>query len=75
MHYTVLRCIMAELRHGEEIIHIAFGKCIVCKEPIPAGEAVQLSKYTNAVRHVECMPGSDNRYRYKPRNRRKNLAD
>lgn len=51
-----------ELRTGEELVHCAGGaKCCVCKGPIPKGEAVQLSKWTSRLRHVECMPKRDTR--------------
>jgi hypothetical protein len=52
---------MSQLRHGEEIVTVARGTCNVCKQPILSGKAVQLSKYTTRLRHMECMPKSDSR--------------
>jgi hypothetical protein len=52
---------MSDLRHGEEIVTVAGGTCNVCKVKIVPGKAVQLSKYTSRLRHVECLPKSDSR--------------
>ena len=41
----------SNLRIGEEIVTCAGGKCAVCKNMIPAGKAVQLSRYTS----TECL--------------------
>ena len=51
---------MAELRAGEVLLeNCDGGKCIVCKQLIPPGKAVQLSKWTNSIRHLDCMPIKD----------------
>lgn len=50
-----------QTRHGEEIVTVAGGTCNVCKNKIEAGKAVQLSRYTSRLRHIECMPKSDSR--------------
>jgi hypothetical protein len=53
---------MIDLRIGECLLeNCAGGSCSVCKEKIPAGKAVQLSKWSNRIRHVECVPKSDTR--------------
>lgn len=54
------------LRVGEVIIKVAMGKCSVCKQPIAAGNAVQLSKNSVRIRHLECMPKTDGRSNYRP---------
>jgi hypothetical protein len=50
-----------DLRRGEEIVHVVGGPCTVCKGRILEGKAVQLSKYTARIRHLECMPKTDSR--------------
>jgi hypothetical protein len=52
---------MSNLRHGEEIVTVAGGKCEVCKQKVEPGKAVQLSKYTIRIRHTHCLPKSDSR--------------
>lgn len=54
---------MSELRSGEEIVHSAGGRCVVCKQKIEPGRAVQLSKWTSNIRHLECMPKTDSRHK------------
>ena len=57
---------MCVLRAGEVLITNSLGgKCLVCKERIEKGEAVQVSKYSNAIRHTTCIPKKDTRYRPK----------
>lgn len=53
---------MIELRQGEILLeNCAGGKCAVCKQRILPGKAVQLSKNTNSIRHIECVPQTDSR--------------
>jgi len=50
------------LRNGEVLISkSAGGPCAVCKGRIQPGQAVQLSKWSARIRHVECLPKSDTR--------------
>jgi hypothetical protein len=52
-----------ELRPGEQLVTVAGGKCNVCKKRIEPGKAVQVSAYSNAIRHPECLPETDQRDR------------
>jgi hypothetical protein len=53
---------MVELRSGEVLLNqCAGGPCAVCKQRISPGPAVQLSKRSNRIRHVDCMPQTDTR--------------
>lgn len=52
-----------ELRTGEELVRCAGGECCVCKQRIQPGFAVQISRYSNYLRHPSCMPKSDGRKR------------
>lgn len=48
---------MIELRPHEFLLkECAGGTCSVCKMKINPGNAVQLSRYTSRIRHVECEP-------------------
>lgn len=52
---------MPELRLGEVIVNVAGGKCAVCKEKIKEGKAIQLSSFSAAIRHFDCVPKKDKR--------------
>src|SRR5258708_6892082 len=54
--------VIMELRPGEVLIsQCAGGNCIVCKHRIEPGIAIQLSKWSNRIRHVDCVPKTDGR--------------
>ncbi len=46
-----------ELRMGEVMVgQCAGGICIVCKNKILPGPAVYVTKWSNKIRHLECLP-------------------
>lgn len=59
------------LRLGELVVKCAGGKCAVCKNVIEPGDAVQLSSYTNRIRHLNCTPKTDSRGKRIGRKRQK----
>lgn len=66
---------MVEIRSGECLIESAGGSCCVCRKKILPGKAVQVSKWVARIRHVECMPKEDTRYRKGQGRPRKVLPD
>jgi hypothetical protein len=56
-----------ELRPGECLLQKTSGPCAVCKKKIEPGPAIQLSKNSSRIRHIECVPKSDSRSRGSPR--------
>jgi hypothetical protein len=58
------------LRHGEEVVKIAGGRCSVCKQAVMAGQAIQLSKWTIRIRHLTCLPKTDSRVKSESRTKR-----
>ena len=54
---------MSEIRTGELVVQSAGGKCCVCKLRIVPGPAVQVSRQSSGIRHLECLPKTDSRGR------------
>lgn len=51
-----------ELKPDEVLLsQCAGGICVVCKKRIEPGPAIQLNRFSNRIRHVECTPTKEKR--------------